>query len=538
MNKGEENGSLEFWESVKNHLKKTDYILEGALLYNTEKKIKEYEEQKEKYDAYSVLLEVANEQRVINPFIDRVAFYSLYEKFKGINDLNWEFLIQNVSYSLKEDVLPLAIVNLYEERFMNKTGSVLIAEAEKFVPNLQRIVEENRNCFFTLTTMYESYSEALKILFEDYDNVSILKTDIYQKGFTEDKFDYIISFPSMSAASLVNGKKDFVCKESEMVAFQNLLENNLNVGGRLVIILPARIAFGGGGISKLRQQVMKNYTVKEISELPECTLKWTGIKLYLIDIENNVPHNSDVIIRQYCDNNRSTTKSSLMSVTISNEKLVEQNKLAKQGDWNVERIFFEENPDYKRFQNSNIKKEYLGNVCEIFRGKAVKSKDSKGKIMVINISNINDYEIDYENLDSIDIDERKVASYLLDDGDLLLTARGTIIKTAVFENQTCQCIASSNLLVIRPDKKTLNSYYLKLFFDSQIGTKLIKGVQQGFGVMNISYKDLSSIEIPLPSLEEQNSVVNEYIEELRTYKETVRKAKERWKNTLEKLQKF
>ena len=168
----------------------------------------------------------------------------------------------------------------------------------------------------------------------------------------------------------------------------------------------------------------------------------------------------------------------------------------------------------------------------------MKGKDPDGNIGVVNISNIEDFEIDYDDLDKISLDERKIATYILEEGDIILPARGTAIRTAVFHKQPYTCIASSNLIVIRPNSELLNSTYLKIFMDSPIGKKLVTGTQQGLSTMNISYKDLGAIEIPLPPIEKQQSIAKTYLEELSAYQETVRNAEKRWNEALKKLQQF
>ena len=174
----------------------------------------------------------------------------------------------------------------------------------------------------------------------------------------------------------------------------------------------------------------------------------------------------------------------------------------------------------------------------MFRGKSVNKKDAAGNIGVVNISNIGQYEVDYDSLDHLDEEERKVSNYLLQEGDVLLPARGTAIRTAVFHHQSYPCIASSNVIVIRPDARLLDSTYLKIFLDSPIGNKLISGAQQGMTVMNISYKDLNILEIPLPVMEKQKATAEEYRAELKKYTETISVAEKRWNETLSKLQKF
>ena len=54
--------------------------------------------------------------------------------------------------------------------------------------------------------------------------------------------------------------------------------------------------------------------------------------------------------------------------------------------------------------------------------------------------------------------------------------------------------------------------------------------------MNISYKELNNIEIPLPFVEEQKAIAEEYEKELETYKKAIQAAESRWSSTLARLQ--
>ena len=155
----------------------------------------------------------------------------------------------------------------------------------------------------------------------------------------------------------------------------------------------------------------------------------------------------------------------------------------------------------------------------------------------LNISNILEYDVDYNNLEHLDEQERRVTNYILKTDDLLLPARGTAIRTAVFNEQTYPCIASSNLIIIRPKQNMLSGTYLKLFLDSAIGKKLIKSTQQGTAVMNISYRDLENIEIPYLPFGKQKEIAQKYTEALAQYKETISSAEEKWQDTIKELEK-
>lgn len=82
-------------------------------------------------------------------------------------------------------------------------------------------------------------------------------------------------------------------------------------------------------------------------------------------------------------------------------------------------------------------------------------------------------------------EQRKVANYILQDGDLLIPARGTAIRVAFFKEQSYPCIASSNVIVIRAKSKELNPTYLKVFFNSSLGRKILLLHQQGMYIMYI-----------------------------------------------------
>lgn len=273
------------------------------------------------------------------------------------------------------------------------------------------------------------------------------------------------------------------------------------------------------------------FCLKEIAALPAGFFENTGIKTYLFTITTG--RTDEVVIKKY---EIDTGEFGEDKLTVLDDTFVLDDELIDMGDWNVDRIFESQDEDWIRFQESNIRKQELGTVASIFRGKAVSKKDTNGNIGVVNISNIGEYEIDYSSLDHIEDEERKVFNYLLESGDLLIPARGTAIRSAFFEEQPYPCIASSNVIVIRAKDESLSTIYLKIFLDSPLGRKMLLARQQGTGVMNISYRELNNMEIPLPSADEQKSIADEYLRELKAYQSTIQAAEDRWMSALTRLQ--
>lgn len=521
-----------FWNAIRGLVTPDDYI--HATLLVEEVKNQLGDESSDPDQAYMVLLQVADRIGVRNPFRDRDQFYLAYRESLKYESMNWEEAIRRFATATKLPVLPEPAIHLYEERLEPHPETVLIAEAEKFVPHLRRIVDEHSELQYVLTTQNATFEQALKKTFDGYGNVEIELTDIYRYEFTNRRFDLIFASPIFGGRTLVEDQ-NFMCREYDLVALENLALH-LNDGGHLVITMPARVTFASGKVSDLRQFIQLTYTIREISELPVGTIEGSAIKMYFLDIENNRPGDEDIVVRRY--SGQREKKGPITSLEVTDDTFVMLSELEEQGDWSVDRVFAQQDEEYQAYQNSSIRKEKIGNVAQVFRGKSVNRKDPAGNISVVNISNIGDYEIDYDGLDHLQEEDRKVANYLLQEGDVLLPARGTAIRTAVFHQQLYPCIASSNLIVIRPDLKLLDSTYLKIFLDSPIGNKLISGAQQGMTVMNISYKDLNVLEVPLPTLEKQQATAKEYLTELKEYHDTVAAAEKRWSKTLARLQKF
>ncbi|MDR2527307.1 MAG: restriction endonuclease subunit S [Rickettsiales bacterium] len=475
------------------------------------------------------LISIVYECDIKNPFKSSNDAIRTYNIIYDI--LDWEVVLYSANYdNFKMFSIPQAIIEQFENRFFDKKGNVLICEGEKFILSLKKIIDVRPTFDFTITVQSSAYKMAIEGFFFQYSNVHVVATDIYKYGFINSKFDLILSVPRFGSRSLIDENQSFICREHEMAATENLLLH-LTTCGKLLIVLPARITFSAGRIQELRRFIQEMYKLEEIAELPSWAFQLTGIKTCLFTIASG--KTEYVNIRRY---NLVETKNNATSLDLKDETFVMLSDLETLGDWNIDRIFALQDDDWNKYQTSNIKKVELGNFAEIFRGKAVNNKDENGRIGVINISNLREFDIDYDTLIHLDEEERKISGYLLKSGDLLLPARGTAIRTAVFQEQSYPCIASANIIVIRPNEKQLLGTYLKIFFDSDIGVKIIKAAQQGGIIINIRYKDLNNIQIPFLPFEEQMRIAEEYQNKLRVYQDSVKFAEYRWFDALKRLQ--
>lgn len=441
------------------------------------------------------------------------------------------FYILNYTAGSREPMVPWVLTQKFAQYITADTKSVLVAECEKYDCALYDVITSYHNVQFTLTCRTELQKEILEAVYQDLENVQILFTDIYRYGFITAKFDLIFTVPTFGGRLLIEGE-DFIGREPDMIATQNLLYH-LNLDGKLLAVLPAKITFTGGSVAALRDYIYSNYRIQEISALPAgLFVPYTSIRTYFFAFSTG--HTEDVVVRQYTSREPIRKTAPCRELFLADEELLIGEELAELNGWNVDLVLSHEDDDIRAFNESPTKKMHLKETAAVFRGKAVNARSSSGNVGVINISNITDTGIDYSGLDMIEEEARKVARYALEDGDVLITARGTIIKTAVFQKQPFTCITSANINVIRPNRN-LRGAYLKLFLDSPVGGKLLKSIRRGSTVVNLNYKDLNELEIPVPPVQVQDALIAEYNAGLTLYKRTLAAAEEAWQGVQDEI---
>ena len=150
--------------------------------------------------------------------------------------------------------------------------------------------------------------------------------------------------------------------------------------------------------------------------------------------------------------------------------------------------------------------------------------------------------IKIENIENDKISHRSIKQFIsneaheyqsrsqLQEGDILFSIAGTIGKTCVVTKNDIPSNTNQALSIIRGTNKCLLPKFLKLQFLSILSTA-VKKKARGGAMSNISLNDLKKMDILLPSIREQNRIV-EKIEELFS---DLDKATEDLKKTQEQL---
>lgn len=174
----------------------------------------------------------------------------------------------------------------------------------------------------------------------------------------------------------------------------------------------------------------------------------------------------------------------------------------------------------------------LGEIGTFYRGINVTSKnvqDSNGKYKIINLADIKDGELDVDLLPTYSIENNaRVEAYKVEAGDIIISNKGAT-KICIIPEHEGDVLISQNFIGIRI-KSSYNPEYIKEFLESPIGEYLIDSRKTGTAVAMINVKDLKEIPIVEMSLEDQNKIIDEYIEKEKKLKKEMEELQHKLEN--------
>ena len=166
-----------------------------------------------------------------------------------------------------------------------------------------------------------------------------------------------------------------------------------------------------------------------------------------------------------------------------------------------------------------------------------KSSAEPTEVQYLSLSNVRDGLIDSSlpYLKGIDEKDKK---YCVNNHSIILSKNGYPYKIAVAEVKDTQTImANGNLYLIELNEKKIDPYYLAAYLNSFQGIGALKNITVGVSIPNIGVEQLKNLVIPLPSLEEQKKIGEEYIkvrDEIALLQLKLEKAKDRLSQILKK----
>lgn len=457
-------------------------------------------------------------------------------------------LIENIINKYSAEQLKSVVV--FYEDMDNRTGIVRTpADVSKLSFKILDIVEDETVADFGsgyADFLINSYMLQDKAKYAGYDiNVicnTIAKMKFYLlnlKGVIEQKdilkiegdlkFNKIFSNPPFGLRVKPNYKKveDIYPEGIKRIsniewAFAIKAIESLKDEGKAIVLMSQRALINSID-TEIRKYFIENGFIEAIISLPERIFFETGIKTSLVVLSRD---NSKIRLVDATDN--FTSDRFINTLDDKNIKDI-LDKLEKDNDKSTEisidkfqNFRYQLEPD--RFLNVIEAKNAveLGKFAEsINRGLHLSRKqleeitvEYETNTRFINLKDIDDGQIS-DTISYIDrklIDNEKVFKNPLRNGDLLLSRTGSPLKIAIVENVKDEKIYySENLYCIRFDQKKINPYYVKAFFESIEGQKVLQSISLGTAIPMISLRDLKNIKIPYIDLEKQNKFVKDYI---------------------------
>lgn len=147
-------------------------------------------------------------------------------------------------------------------------------------------------------------------------------------------------------------------------------------------------------------------------------------------------------------------------------------------------------------------------------GTSKKCSYENGSEPVLRIPNIGDYVIDKSDLKYADFNEKEIKSLSLSEGDLLLIrsngSASLVGKVNIISKEEEGYVYAGYLIRLRLKKELINPHYLMFYLSSpKIRSWIETGARSTSGIHNINSKEISSIEVSLPSIEEQIEIVKQ-----------------------------
>lgn len=417
----------------------------------------------------------------------------------------------------------------------------------------------------------------MNLLINDVDNVEVALGDTllnpqFTNGNTLKRFDYVyMNYPFGMRLSRhefleYDSYNRFVYgpvqKSSGDSAFIQHALASLNNEGRGVLVVTNGVLFRATE-QTLRRNLLSADLIEAVIALPENLFGYTAIQTNLLVLNKNKPEQrknkvlfinavnefgeerkkrvlKDQNIKKISEAYLKGTEHEKFSKFVNLSEIENASLLCSRYLENDEIITdeFGKVTVYREQLENLPNLQTLGKVAKIYRGINLTPKqieEGEGPYKIIKLSDVENGVVLADEIIPCNINiQKSLDSYVVEEGDIIISSRGANIKVALVPDHTGTLILSQNFLGIRVGKET-DSHYLKAFFESPVGQFLLTGIQSGTSIKNINAKDLKEIKIPLHTIEEQKRIGETYRISEYKYLETLKKAKEEQLETLLKV---
>lgn len=168
------------------------------------------------------------------------------------------------------------------------------------------------------------------------------------------------------------------------------------------------------------------------------------------------------------------------------------------------------------FYRGQYKNEKLKSHIEVIRGVSYKPTDVRNEVngssaVILRSNNIDNGEINLDDLVYVDKSRVSITQIILR-GDIIMCgsngSKSLVGKAAMIDNTPKHMISFGAFCLCIRCKETINPMYLSTFFQTSIYRDIIEELGSGSNILNIKPEHIYNIEIPIPSIIEQNKFIS------------------------------
>lgn len=412
-------------------------------------------------------------------------------------------------------------------------------------------LEENRATYFGYELNAEN-STIAQMRSELIDaNIQVNLCDAFNlvmKDNSGEKFDKIFSnYPFGLRQKNLGAGADYVKQLSERYpgiskatssdwVFNSLLCDLLTENGKAIGIMTNGSTWNSIDIP-IRKYFVENRMIESVIALPDRMFVSTHIPTTLIVFSHNNDSVRMIDATNICHSGRRLNEFSDTDIANIIEALSVDSEYSK--EISIEELRVNEySLSLSRYVEEGLKFSNgvpFGNVIKrITRGASCTARQldemvSEGvtNMQYLMLANIQDGIID-DKLPYLSSIDSKYEKYCLKNNSLILSKNGYPYKVAVASVKEGQRIlANGNLYIIELDEEKANPYYIKAFFESEQGNAVLRSITVGGIIPNIGINKLRQVEIPIPSMAEQERIAQKYqatLDEISVLKLRLKKA--------------
>ena len=421
----------------------------------------------------------------------------------------------------------------------DKKGKTIYATAPASLPFSVIASAESQAVHYETVNHSGMLADALSIISENRFEVSYsdpIEKPYYSVSKSElQQFDYGVSFSPMGAtlpkhiSDNIDGYDRFIV-QTKKIESANILHLIKQCQDKVVVSVTEGILFSTME-RDLRQYLVDNGMLKAVISLPSGIWNGTSVKTSLLVIE---PYGNNESVR-FIDvtGDQFVEKTTRRLVSLNNiDQIVEyinsdeeltcaisvSNELLRSKDYDLDTSAYVLDVKEKKAASilENAKTVTLDSIVRFERGLPFKHEEGDHIVLEVGANELNEIGDIAEPTKEVKVSEvelNKNQSGILQPNDIILILKGSAGKVGIVpedvptEGDRCWMINRSGI-VIRVNSDLIDAKALYAYLQSDLGQVQLNSLVKGASIPNISLKELKTLPVILPTLEEQQQAID------------------------------